>query len=262
MDPASPTRLGAHVDAALPAGAAPRRALQVHDLSAGYGAQPVVHNVSFSAEAGTTLVILGDSGCGKTTLLKAVAGLIPILGGQIELGGRRVEELPPGQRGIVYLDQEPLLFEHLSVAENIGFALRLRGTPAADVDREVQDMLAAIDLPGQEHKRESELSGGQKQRVAFARAILARPQLLLLDEPFSNLDARTRSQMQSLFADLSRRYALSSIFVTHDVKEALIVGHQSARLTQGTLTIYPDRAAFMSDETTGIPAEIAFWKGA
>jgi putrescine transport system ATP-binding protein len=121
-------------------------------------------------------------------------------------------------------------------------------------------MLAAIDLVGHDHKRDSQLSGGQKQRVAFARAILARPRLLLLDEPFCNLDARARGQMQELFADLSRRFALTSIFVTHDVKEALIVGTQYARMSDGALSVYPDRPSFVTDEQTGIPSEIAFWQ--
>lgn len=260
MNPASSTRRPSDEAPAFAVDPAPQTALQVGNLTAGYGTQPIVRGVSFTANLGSTFVILGDSGCGKTTLLKALAGLIPISDGEIELESRRVERLPPGERGIVYLDQEPLLFEHLSVAENIGFALRLRRAPAQDIERDVRDMLSAIDLLGHEQKRDSQLSGGQKQRVAFARAILARPRLLLLDEPFSNLDAGTRGQMQSLFADLSRRFALTSIFVTHDVKEALIVGDRYARMSHGALTIYADRGAFMSDEATGIPAEISFWK--
>lgn len=213
-----------------------------------------------SAPRGASLVILGDSGCGKTTLLKAIAGLIPISAGAIELESRPVHNLPPGRREIVYLDQEPLLFEHLSVADNIGFAPQLQRVPTAEIKRVVDDMLAAIDLVGHGHKRESQLSGGQKQRVAFARAILARPRLLLLDEPFSNLDSRARSQMQTLFADLSRRYALTSIFVTHDVKEALVVGTHYARMANGSLCLYPDRQTFVADDATGIPAEIHFWQ--
>jgi putrescine transport system ATP-binding protein len=236
-----------------------QRSLVVRNLTAGYGTQTVVAGASFEVETGATLVILGNSGCGKTTLLKAIAGLVPISSGEIELESLRVDQLPPGQREIIYLDQEPLLFEHLSVRDNIAFAPQLRGRPAAEVDRDVREMFKAIDLAGHERKRDSQLSGGQKQRVAFARAILARPRLLLLDEPFCNLDGRARGQMQALFADLSRRFALTSIFVTHDVKEALIVGNQYARMSNGRLRIYSDRQSFISDEQTGIPSEIAFW---
>lgn len=235
-------------------------ALEVRGLTAGYGALTVVRSVTLSVPRGATLVILGDSGCGKTTLLKALAGLIPISDGSIELESRPVHTLPPGRREIVYLDQEPLLFEHLSVADNIGFALQLKHAAAAEIDRDVRELLAAIDLADFGPKRESQLSGGQKQRVAFARAVLARPRLLLLDEPFSNLDARTRAQMQALFAELSRRFALTSIFVTHDVKEALVVGTHFARMSQATLCVYPDRQAFVADDATGIPAEIDFWR--
>jgi len=258
MTPAEPSR---RPTAAVPADRPHcQSSLRVCNLTAGYGTLTVVRNVSFVVDAGATLVILGDSGCGKTTLLKALSGLISISCGTVEVESRQVHHLPPGQREIVYLDQEPLLFEHLSVADNIGFALRMRGQPAGEIDGAVRDMLEAIDLLGHQHKRDSQLSGGQKQRVAFARATLARPRLLLLDEPFSNLDARARGQMQALFAELSRRFALTSIFVTHDVKEALVVGNQFARMSGGALSLYADRQSFISDDATGIPAEIAFWK--
>jgi len=161
---------------------------------------------------------------------------------------------------VIYLDQEPLLFEHLSVAENIGFSMRLQKRPVAEVSRAVDEMVAAIDLRGHEHKREWQLSGGQKQRVAFARALLAHPRLLLLDEPFCSLDSKTRGQMQTLFHDLSERFGLTSVFVTHDVKEALIIGSRFARMSGGVLSVYPNQHAFINDRATGIPAEIAFWQ--
>jgi putrescine transport system ATP-binding protein len=244
-----------------PAGAAQAAAaLTVRGLTAGYGDLTVIRGASFAVHRGATLVVLGDSGCGKSTLLKALAGLIPISAGNIELESRPVHDLPPGRREIVYLDQEPLLFEHLSVADNIGFALRLKRIPPLEVTRAVEDLLAAIGLVGHGHKRPAQLSGGQKQRVNFARAILARPRLLLLDEPFSNLDAPARTQMQTLFAGLSRQFALTSLFVTHDVKEALVVGSHHARMENGALCLYPDRRAFAADDATGIPAEIEFWR--
>lgn len=234
--------------------------VRVKTLSAGFGTQQILHSLSFDVEVGHTLVILGESGCGKTTLLKAIAGLIPITAGDIWIESSHVSHRPAKDRGVIYLDQEPLLFEHLSVIDNIGFAMRLRNRPAGAIGDAVEQMLNAIDLSEHGDKRDWQLSGGQKQRVAFARAVLARPRLLLLDEPFCNLDSKTRGQMESLFAELSARYCLTSIFVTHDVKEALIVGDRFARMAHGKLSMYPDRQAFVNDEATGVPAEIAFWQ--
>jgi putrescine transport system ATP-binding protein len=234
--------------------------VEVKNVSAGFGTSEVLHSLSFEIESGHTLVVLGESGCGKTTLLKALAGLIPITAGDIWLGPLHISQLPPKQRGVVYLDQEPLLFEHLSVIDNIGFAMRLRHDPAEAIHDAVEQILKAINLVDHGHKRDWQLSGGQKQRVAFARAVLARPRLLLLDEPFGSLDSKTRGQMQSLFAELSARYRLTSIFVTHDAKEALVIGDRFARMADGVLSLYPDRHAFINDEATGIPAEIAFWQ--
>jgi putrescine transport system ATP-binding protein len=235
-------------------------ALQVNGLGVTYGSHEILKSVSFHLRAGQTLVVLGESGCGKTTLLRAVAGLAPIFEGDVALNGRVISHLAPRDRGVIYLDQEPLLFEHLTVAENIAFAMRLRRQPEDVIQTSVRQMLDAIDLRDHANKRDWQLSGGQKQRVAFARAVLATPQLMLLDEPFCSLDGRTRSQMQSLFAEISQRFSLTSIFVTHDVKEALIAGNQFARMSEGRLLLYPDRNAFLRDEATGIPEEIAFWR--
>ena len=234
--------------------------LSLRDLSVRFGTTPVLQGVSLEVPRGDTLVILGESGCGKTTLLKAIAGLVPIQAGTITLDSQPIHALTPQTRSVIYLDQEPLLFEHLTIAENIGFAMRLRGQPPQEIASSVSEMLAAIDLREHANKREWQLSGGQKQRVAFARAVLAQPQLLLLDEPFCSLDARTRTQMQSLFHQLSRGHSLTSIFVTHDVKEALIVGDQFARMTNGQVALSPDRQAFMLDPQTGVADEIEFWR--
>lgn len=233
--------------------------LQVRDLSVHYAGTSILYGVSFHVSKGNTLVLLGESGCGKTTLLRGIAGLISLTSGEVQLDGRAVQHLEARHRGIIYLDQEPLLFEHLNVAQNIGFALKIQKTPKAEIERRTSQMLAFLELTDHAGKYEHQLSGGQKQRVAFARAILARPQLLLLDEPFCSLDAKTRGQMQTLFAQLSRQFALTSVFVTHDVKEAVSVGHQFGRLSHGRLHEYVDRHAFMIDEATGVPEEIRFW---
>ncbi|WP_010586765.1 ABC transporter ATP-binding protein [Schlesneria paludicola] len=234
--------------------------MRVQNLSVRFGTQEILRSLSFDLMPGQTLVILGESGCGKTTLMRALAGLIPVTNGEIQVNSVSVARQGSRDRGIIYLDQEPLLFEHLNVTENIAFALRLRRMAAKKVADAVTLMLQEIDLCLHARKREWQLSGGQKQRVAFARAILAHPQLLLLDEPFCSLDSQSRNQMQQLFSRLSRQHSLTSIFVTHDVKEALVVGDCFARMTTGNLLIYPDRRSFMIDPATGIPAEIAFWQ--
>ncbi|MGV3608039.1 MAG: ABC transporter ATP-binding protein [Planctomycetaceae bacterium] len=233
--------------------------LLVRDACFAYGTTSILRGVSFDLALGETLVILGESGCGKTTLLRLIAGLIPAQAGSFVLAGRSLHGVSAQNRSVVYLDQEPLLFEHLNVFENIAFAPRMRQTPSAEVKHFVEEMLAAIDLVQHQQKRDWELSGGQKQRVAFARAVLARPQLMLLDEPFCSLDSKTRQQMQELFAKVCKHYGLTSIFVTHDVKEALVLGSRFARMSQGVLQMYESREAFMKDEATGVPAEMEFW---
>lgn len=233
--------------------------LMIRDLSVAYGPHEILKSLSLTVAAGETLVILGESGCGKTSLLKAIAGTVTPTRGQIQLAGVDITSLPPAQRGIVYLDQDPLLFEHLTIEENLAFSLRLRREPAERIEAEVTAMLAALDLQAHRHKREWQVSGGQKQRIAFGRAVLARPRLLLLDEPFCSLDGKTRTQMQTLFATVVRERRLTSLFVTHDVKESLLVGDTFARLESGSLRRYDTREVFKRDPATGIPAEIAFW---
>jgi putrescine transport system ATP-binding protein len=234
--------------------------LVVTDLAVAYGDQMVLDRLSLCVEAGSTLVVLGESGCGKTTLLRALAGAISIKTGAIIWDDVDLTAVSPQQRGVIYLDQEPLLFEHLTVAENLGFALELRRVPRAEKERSVQQMLLALELQAHAGKREWELSGGQRQRVAFGRALLARPRLLLLDEPFCSLDGKTRGQMQQLFARMSREHSLTSIFVTHDVKEAVVIGDSFARMQASMLIQYPSRESFLRDPETGIPAEIEFWR--
>lgn len=234
--------------------------LTIRGLSVAFGSTSVLDKLDLQVMHGESLVILGESGCGKTTLLKAIAGLVPVATGEISLSqdsqAQRTKRLSP----VIYLDQEPLLFEHLNVSENIGFSLSLQRQPRNVIETTIQQMLQAIDLPEHANKRDWQLSGGQKQRVAFARAVVAQPKLLLLDEPFGSLDGRTRTQMQSLLAELCRRYQLTTIFVTHDVKEALIVGNRFARMESGRLITYPSQTHFMKDKATGIADEIAFWE--
>ncbi|GIV60903.1 ABC transporter ATP-binding protein [Rhodocaloribacter litoris] len=234
--------------------------LEVQHLVKTFGPERVLREVSFGVAAHETLSILGPSGCGKTTLLKIIAGLETPDAGTIRLAGEDLGGVPPQRRGIVYLYQEPLLFPHLDVFENIAFGLRLRRVDAAMLRRRTDEMLASLELSAHARKKPHQLSGGQRQRVAFGRAIIVNPRLLLLDEPFASLDVDIRASMQRLFRHLARRYRITSLFVTHDLKEALLVGDRMASLRRGCLKTYPSKEAFIDDPETGVQREIDFWE--
>ena len=200
------------------------------------------------------------SGCGKTTLLKILAGLVTPDGGDLFLGERRLNDMPPQQRRIVYLYQEPLLFPHLDVFENIVFGLRLRKQSPSRFRPRAESLIESLELTAHRGKMPSQLSGGQRQRVAFGRAIIVEPALLLLDEPFSNLDPEIRQTMQQLFKRLARQTAITSIFVTHDLKESLLMGDRFGHLDQGQLHIFASRTDFIADPGTGVAREVEFWR--
>ncbi|WP_373549368.1 ABC transporter ATP-binding protein [Haliscomenobacter sp.] len=233
--------------------------LAVKNMFKSYQGESVLCGVSLELEVNQTLAILGKSGCGKTTLLKAIAGLTPAAG-QIYVQGQDINLLKPQQRSAVYLYQEPLLFPHYSVFENIAFGLRLRKLAPPEIDRRTAQMLEDLELAEHPHKMPHELSGGQKQRVAFGRALIVQPMLLLLDEPFASLDPETRSNMQALFKRLTAEHGITSLFVTHDLKEALKMGDRLGYMERGKLDLFPDYAAFAADVRTGMSAEIEFWK--
>lgn len=235
--------------------------LRVRDLILGFGAEAVLNGVSLDVADGQTLAILGRSGCGKTTLLKAIAGLLTPGSGAIEVGGTSVLDLPPEKRGVVYLYQEPLLFPHLDVRGNVGFGLKLRRVPADEIRRRVDEMLAELDLETHATKRPTQLSGGQRQRVAFGRALIVQPRLLLLDEPFASLDAGTRSDMQRLFKRVAAQHATPALFVTHDLKEALLMGDRVGVMDAGRLRVYDSLDQFAADPDSGVADEVAFWSG-
>ena len=230
-----------------------RLAKQFHD-------QPVLRDISLVLNGGDVLAVLGRSGCGKTTLLKILAGLEAPDAGTLDLDGQDLLPVPPNARQMVYLYQEPLLFPHLSVFENVAFGLWIRKVGPAETDRRVRELLAELDLGGHARKAPHQLSGGQRQRVSFGRALIIRPRLLLLDEPFGNLDAQTRADMQQLFLRVSRQHQITSLFVTHDSREALTVGTRFAYLEAGTLTSFASVTDFVRDPRTNIAAELSFWE--
>jgi putrescine transport system ATP-binding protein len=233
--------------------------LEVSELTKSFGTARVLTDVSFGAESGRTLAILGRSGCGKTTLLKILAGLETADSGHVDVDGRRMDGVPANERGIVYLYQEPLLFPHLDVRHNVAFGLGVRRVPKSRALERADAMLADLGLGDHARKRPEALSGGQRQRVAFGRALIVEPRLLLLDEPFGNLDQETRRAMQELFHAVATRLHITTLFVTHDLREALVVGDAFAYLHAGRLDHYPSRHAFLADPRVGAAEEIRFW---
>jgi ABC-type Fe3+/spermidine/putrescine transport system ATPase subunit len=192
------------------------------DIRKSYGPVEVLHGVSLTIERGQFVALLGPSGCGKTTLLRIIAGLESVTAGSVHLAGRDVTRLPPEKRNIAMMFQSYALLPHLSVAENVRFPLRMRhiGT-RAEQDAKVAAALDLVQLGPLAGRMPRQLSGGQQQRVALARAVVSDPDVLLLDEPLSNLDARLREDMQVELLQLHRRLGITTIFVTHDQEEAL-----------------------------------------
>src|SRR5690606_34371788 len=195
--------------------------LELQDVSKIYpgAALPAIDGLSLSVEEGALTALLGPSASGKSTILKMIAGLIDPTSGDIRLRGRSILSLPPDKRDIVLVFQEHLLFPHLNVADNIGFGLRMRRQSRAEIARDVDEMMDLLRLGGLAARKPAALSGGQQQRVALARALVLRPKLLLLDEPFANLDAPLRIEMQSLLKSLQQSTGTTMLFVTHDQSE-------------------------------------------
>jgi len=234
--------------------------LEVRGLTKSFGSEAVLEDVNLAVASHETVSVLGRSGSGKTTLLKIIAGLQPADRGDLMLDGRRLDGVPPQERGVVYLYQEPLLFPHLDVWENVAFGLRLRGVRGGELEQRVAEMIASLELEPHARKRPQQISGGQRQRVSFGRALIVQPALLLLDEPFGNLDAETRAGMQALFKRVAAAFRITSLFVTHDLKEAILVGDRFAYLRAGRLRVFAGLEPFVEDPEIGVMAEVRFWE--
>lgn len=234
--------------------------IKVSNISVNRSGQQVLNDLSFELQDGHILSVMGKSGCGKTTLLRVIAGLVTAENGTVIIGGHDVTGVPPQERGAVYLYQEPLLFPHLNVLENLAFGLKIRGENKKSSGDKARDMLEQLDLAPLAHKRSEQLSGGQRQRVAFGRALLVSPAVLLLDEPFSNLDSETRMTMQQLYRKMAEERGITTIFVTHDLKEAVIMGNRLSYMEAGKLQVYDDLKTFSADRRTGMQREIGFWQ--
>ena len=233
--------------------------LQLTNISKAYHNKTVLQNITFGLPAHGTMSVLGKSGCGKSTLLKIIAGIEQPDAGTVALHQTDITGKNPNERNIVYLFQEPLLFPNLNVFENIAFGLRIRKVKEHELVEKVSEMGESLQITDQLKKMPHQLSGGQKQRVAFGRALIINPPLILLDEPFSSLDVETRSIMQQLYKSMAKRYNITALFVTHDLKEALLMGDQVAYMQNGSLQIFTDKQTFINDPRTGVLNEVQFW---
>jgi multiple sugar transport system ATP-binding protein len=197
-----------------------------------------VKDVSLEIDNGEFVVFVGPSGCGKSTLLRMIAGLEPISQGEVKIGGRVINGVPPRDRDVAMVFQNYALYPHMTVRENIGFALEQRRMSRSQIDQRVGEVARILDLSRLMNRKPRQLSGGQRQRVAMGRAIVRHPEAFLLDEPLSNLDAKLRVQMRSELGRLHSRLGVTTIHVTHDQIEAMTLGNRVAVFSRGTLQQY------------------------
>ena len=217
--------------------AAPARGelLEVRGAAKSFGNREVLNNISLRIASGEFLTLLGESGSGKTTLLRLIAGFEQPSAGEIWMGGKRLDTLPPYKRRVNTVFQHYALFPHLNVVDNVAYGLRVKQIPAKEIAGRVDEALHMVKMQEFATARPSKLSGGQQQRVALARALVNRPQLLLLDEPLSALDANLRKEMQGELKALQREIGITFLFVTHDQEEAMALSDRIALLRGGAL---------------------------
>ncbi|OWV77089.1 ABC transporter ATP-binding protein [Rhizobium sp. R339] len=209
--------------------------LELRQINKNYGAYHALRGIDLSVAQGEFIVMVGPSGCGKSTLLKSIAGLETISSGQIVINGRDVSRQEPGDRGIAMVFQSYALYPHMTVAENMGFGLRMAKRPKAEIDAAVARAAKILRITDQLDKRPKQLSGGQRQRVAIGRAITRSPEVFLFDEPLSNLDAALRTQMRVELSSLHAELGATMVYVTHDQVEAMTMASRIVVLNQGII---------------------------
>jgi multiple sugar transport system ATP-binding protein len=235
--------------------------IELADIRKSYGAVPVIHGVDIAIEDGEFVVLVGPSGCGKSTLLRMIAGLEGITGGTLSIGGRVVNSLPSKDRDIAMVFQNYALYPHMTVAQNMGFSLKLRGAPKEEVARRVEHAARILALEPYLGRRPKELSGGQRQRVAMGRAIVRDAAVFLFDEPLSNLYAKLRVAMRAEIKQLHQRLKITTFYVTHDQTEAMTMADRIVVMRDGVveqigapLEIYDRPASTFVAGFIGMPA--------
>ncbi|MEG1874764.1 MAG: ATP-binding cassette domain-containing protein, partial [Angelakisella sp.] len=222
----------------------PETILSLQGITKSFGQTEVLRGISLEIEKGEFITLLGSSGCGKTTTLRIIAGLERPDAGRVVLSGQDITEAEPNHRDVNTIFQNYALFPHMNVFNNIAYSLKLKKTPAAEIKRQVSDMLELVMLPGFGKRLPAELSGGQRQRVAIARALVNHPSVLLLDEPLGALDLQLRRQMQQELKKLQRQLGITFVYITHDQEEAINMSDRIVVMNNGHL------------EQVGSPAEV------
>ena len=209
--------------------------IELKQVYKAFGATKVLQDFNLTFEKGKFTTLLGASGCGKTTILRLIAGLEDLDQGQILCDGKDISRLPPQQRGVGIVFQSYALFPHLTVGENVAFGLKMQESHSSDIAEKVSQALKMVELEGFEHRRIEQLSGGQQQRVALARALVIAPQILLFDEPLSNLDTHLRRTMREMIRHLQQKLGITVLYVTHDQTEAFAVSDAVVVINQGNV---------------------------
>jgi multiple sugar transport system ATP-binding protein len=208
-------------------------AVDIRDVRKAFGAAQILHGVSIDIADGEFVILVGPSGCGKSTLLRMIAGLESVTAGEIAIGGRVVNDVPPKERDIAMVFQNYALYPHMTVADNMGFSLKLKKAPQADISSRVQQAAGILGLSPYLDRYPRQLSGGQRQRVAMGRAIVRDPQVFLFDEPLSNLDAKLRVAMRAEVKELHQRLKTTTVYVTHDQIEAMTMADKIVVMHDG-----------------------------
>lgn len=235
--------------------------IHLANLKKDYGRTCVIEELNVELAGGEFTVILGPSGCGKSTLLNMIAGLEPVTSGSISIGSVEVQDKAPKDRGIAMVFQNYALYPHMSVADNIGYSLKISSIHKEERKRRIEETAKVVDLTQYLDRRPHELSGGQRQRVAIARAIVREPKVLLFDEPLSNLDAKLRQEMRMQLSNLHKRIGATSVFVTHDQVEAMTLADKILIMNGGKIeqfdtpdAIYHNPASVFVAEFVGSPS--------